>query len=169
MLKRLLAASALSALAGCVVGPGYGYYDQGYGAAPVYGAQPAYGYAPAYGVGQVDIAVSGHRDGHDNREYHDYHDGQPRADWHGQRDDGGARSAQARGYGGQRPQPGQAAPAANGGRDPNWHGGNPGAGGGGASAQGHQGGGSRQDAGGSGSRANWQGNNGNNGNNNARW
>jgi hypothetical protein len=127
-----------------------------------------YGYAPAYGVGQVDIAVSGRRDVHDYRDNHDRHDGPPRGDWRGQRDDGGGRSAPARGYGGPPAQSGQATAATNGGRDPNWHGGNPGAGGG-ASPQGHQGGGGRQDAGGSSGRPNWQSNNGNNGNNNGRW
>lgn len=151
MLRRLLAAGAFGSLAGCVVGPGYGYYDQGYAAAPVYGAMPAYGYAPAYGYGQVDIAVTGRRDARD------YHDGSPRADWHGSRDDRGGRPAPSRGYGSQHPQPGQPAATMNDGR-----GANPAAGGG-AGQQGRQGGGSRQDAGGSSGRSTWQGNG------NSRW
>lgn len=174
MFKRLLAVGALGSLAGCVVGPGYGYADQGYAAAPVYGAAPAYGYAPGYGYGQVDIAVGSQRDG---RDYHGYHDGPPRGDWHGSRDD--ARAAQQRGYGGPRPQPGQTT-AANGGRDPNGRGGYPGANqgtnpganpgaGGGPGQQGRQGGGGHQEGGGSNGRSNWQGNGNGNANGNARW
>jgi hypothetical protein len=156
MLKRLVVAGALGSLAGCVVGPGYGYYDQGYAAAPVYGEAPVYGYAP-YGYGQVDIAVNGHRNSRD------YYGGPPRGDWHDPHDNSGAHPAPPRGgYGGPHPQPGQPPAEANGGRDSNWHGANPGAGGGGQ--QGRQGGGNRQDAGGSGGRQAWQGN----GNNN-RW
>jgi hypothetical protein len=163
MLRWLVAAGALGSLAGCVVGSGYGYNDQGYPAAPVYGAEPAYGYAPVYGAapdygyGQVGIVVNGHR------YTSGYYGGPPpRADWHGPRDDNGARTPPARGgYGGPHPQPGQETADANGGRNPNWHGANPAPGGGGQ--QGRQGGGSRQDAGGSNGRPTWQGNG------NARW
>jgi len=160
MLRRLLAAGALGSLAGCVVGPGYGYYEPGYALAPGYGAAPEYGYASAYdyppAYGQVGVVVNGSRDARA------YHNEPPRADWHGTRDDRGGRAAPTGGYAG--PQPGQATAAMRDGRDANWRGANPGVGG--AGQQGHLAGGSRQDANGSGGRPRWQGN-GNEGN--GRW